>query len=206
MWNDCGMEITFLPQCSQQEIKVTMNAYLPVKHQICPGVYVVSAIYQFDCSIKEFDIPFILHLQHCVKLQSSEDCQKMCFISQHGNSISSIKDGNCMKGSYYSTVHLKKFCTKYIIWSQEINNQAIQIRVVEFPDDNESSNNHTTQQSSSSKSSCNNEKEQEQNDSVSLCYEWMLALPQNHLALEKWNGMFCAYVKLAAMRAVSMHI
>ena len=198
------MELTFLPECSQQQIEVTMNAYLPIKNQIRPGVCIVSAIYQFDCNIKKFDIPFILHLQHCVNLQSSEDCQKMCVISQHGDSTS-IEDGSFISGSYYSTLYLNTFCTKYIIWSQEENNQAIQINVVEMPDKNEQSGSHNTEQSSSSTSPCNGENEQKQSDSLSLCYEWMLALPQNHLTLKKWNGMFCVYVKLAAMRTVSIH-
>ena len=178
-----------------------MNAYLPIKNRICPGVYIVSAIYKFDCNIENFDIPFTLHLQHCVNLQSSEDCQKMCVVSQHGDGTN-IKDGNFISGSHYSTLRLNKFCTKYIIWSEERNNQAINIHIVEFPIHNEPNCFHNGQQFSSSALSYNLEKEQEQSESPPLCYEWMLALPKNHLKLSNWKGTFCVYVKLAAMRKV----
>ena len=78
----------------------------------------MSAIYKFDCNVELFDKPFTLRVKHCVKLQSSEDCHKMWFISQNGVSID-VERGNFEIGNYYGTLHLNRFCTKYICWSQK---------------------------------------------------------------------------------------
>ena len=118
MWKNCGLAINFPPKCSQQHIKLTTNTFLPVENEVYPGVHIVSAVYQFDCNIERFNKPFILRLQHCVKLQSPEDCQKMRFIVlQDGSNY--VKYGSFEVGKCYGIVHLNRFCHIFIIWIDE---------------------------------------------------------------------------------------
>ena len=202
-WNDCGMELTFYPDHSMGNIEVTMSAFLPIRKEIYPGVYVVSAIYQFDCNIKSFDIPFSLHLQHCVNLHSSEDIQKMYFISQQSDSDSyhiNIQNGIFKNESYYGTLYLNSFCTLYIVWSQKENFQAAPINIVKMNIDHS----ETASDIIKNVTSCYMDNEQEISKPLPWSYEWMLALPKDHHSLENWNGIFSVYVKLAALRKVSI--
>ena len=231
VWNDCGLELTFPPKCSQQNIHVTLSAFLPIRREVQPGVYIVSAVYQFKCNVTHFDVPIILRLQHCVNLQSEEDCHKIWFVSQHGGSITIKQHGIFKIENYYGTLILNSFCTKYIIWSQKRNYQGAPIRIVILPDsqnyrsyeveitsshvsnDSESapdashdghkhsSSHHHSFSTSVDNNSCNSKKEQE----LPWGYEWMLALPKDHLKLTKWNGIYTVYINLAAWRKVHKH-
>ena len=109
VWNSCGLELTFPPKCSKQNIEITMSALLPVRNEVHPGVYMVSAVFKFHCNVKKFDKDFTLHLQHCINIKSSEDCHNMCFIIQHGNA-SDIKYGHFEAGDSYGSIALNKFC------------------------------------------------------------------------------------------------
>ena len=223
VWNDCGLELTFPPKCSQQNIQVTMSASLPIAQEVHPGVYIVSAVYKFDCNIKTFDIPFILHLQHCVKLQSADDCHKMRFISQHGDKID-IKHGNFEVDNCYGTLNLNRFCTEYVTWSKDY--QEAQVHEVVSPHQNDCNSEscsvniaggdsseittdvfsasplNSSSTSSVDVSSYNTEKEQEQFESPPFRYEWMLALPKDHFKLTTWNGIYSVYIKLQQWRKV----
>ena len=136
IWSDCGLELTFPPNCSQQIIQVTMSTFLPTKQEIHPGVYIVSAVYKFDCTVKQFDLPFTLRLQHCVKLQSPEDCIKMQFVSQDGDNVD-IAHGYFEVGNYYGTLTLNTFCTKYVTYSKEENHQNISTNQGVSPNQND---------------------------------------------------------------------
>lgn len=232
-WSDCGLELIFPPKCSQKMIKVSMSAFLPLRIEVYPGVYIVSAVYQFKCNIKHFDIPIILRLQHCVKLKSSEDCHKMWFASQCGDSID-IKHGNFDIGNSYGTLNLNRFCKKCIISSQKKSNKVKPIRIASLPkqnvqskkkdstkvtcshmtnspkhvpdashDDHESSGGQYCSSSSIDSFPCISRREQEQIEKQ-WGYEWMLALPKDHSKLDKWNGIYSVYIKLAAWRKVSI--
>ena len=98
---------------------------------VYPGIHIVSAVYQFHCNIERFDKNFTLRLQHCVKLQSAEDCRKMCFIIQHGGN--SIKYGCFKVGSSQGTVTLSSFCCIYIGWISHLW-KSIQIEIVSEDD------------------------------------------------------------------------
>ena len=229
VWNDCGLELTFPPKCSQKNIQVTMSASLPITQEVHPGVYIVSAVYKFDCNIKHFDIPFILRLQHCVKLQSSVDCHKMRFISQHGDKTDIIH-GDFEVDNCYGALNLNRFCAKCITYSKEENYREAQVHEVvsqhqndcnsesfsvniasghsngssEITSDVSSASQHNNSSTSSvDVTSCNTEKEQEQIESPPLRYEWMLALPKNHFKLTTWNGIYSVYIKLPAWRKVN---
>jgi len=96
-----------------------MSTFLPIQSELHPGLHIVSAVYQFRCNIEKFDKAFTLHLQHCIELQSSEDCCKMRFIIQHdGNN--DMKYGHFEVGNSYGTVSLNKFCNIFIIWILEL--------------------------------------------------------------------------------------
>ena len=141
VWDDCGLEINFPPQCSQQHIQVTMSTLLPIKNEVHPTVHIVSAVYQFNCNIKRFDKAFTLRLQHCIELQSPEDCQKMRFIIQHGGN-NGVKYGHFEVGNSYGTVNLHKFCRVFIVWICELwnNIRTIIVPVTDDQDDNENNN------------------------------------------------------------------
>ena len=82
-------------------------------------MHIVSAVYQFNCNIQRFDKAFTLRLQHCIEIQSQEDCQKMRFIIQHGGS-NDVKYGHFVVGNSYGTVNLHKFCHVFIVWVREL--------------------------------------------------------------------------------------
>lgn len=129
VWNDCGLELTFPPKCSQQNIKVTMSTFLPIRNEVHSGVLIVSAVYRFSCNVKHFDKPFTLCLQHCINLQSSKDCHKMFFVTQHDDRID-ISCGRFEVGTFHGTLNLNKFCIKYICWSCKGKYPGIPVRVV----------------------------------------------------------------------------
>lgn len=136
VWNDCGLELTFPPKCSRQNIEITMTALLPVRNEVHPGVYIVSAVFKFHCNVKKFDKDFTLHLQHCINLKSSEDCHNMCFIIQHGDA-SDIKYGHFEAGNSYGSIVLNTFCCISVAWIHEffrnLNFQMIVVPGLELP-------------------------------------------------------------------------
>ena len=148
--NDCGLEINFLPNCSQQQVQLTINIFLPVENEVYPGAHIVSAVYQFKCNVKRFDKQFTLRLQHCVKLQSPNDCQKMRFIIMQDGS-SNIKYGSFEAGESYETVALNRFCHIFIIWISEPW-KNIRIIVLPLSSDQDSSQQVPSSWSSSSDS------------------------------------------------------
>ena len=119
VWNDHGLEIYFPSRCSQRHVQVAASTFLPIKNEIYPGTHIVSAVYQFNCDIERFDKKFTLCLQHCVKLQSPEDCQKMCFVVVQDDR-SDIKYGHFDIGKSYGTVTLDRFCHIFIAWVHEL--------------------------------------------------------------------------------------
>ena len=115
LWNDHGLEIYFPSRCSQQRVQVAVSTFLPIKNEVYPGTHIVSAVYQFNCDTERFDKAFTLHMQHCVELQSPEDCQKVCFVVvQDGRSY--VKYGHFEVGKSYGTVTLDRFCYIFIVW------------------------------------------------------------------------------------------
>ena len=134
MWDDCGLELNFPPDCSEQQIEISISAFVPIRNVVFPGVHIVSAVYQFHCNIKRFDKKFTLHLQHCVKLESAEDCHKMCFIIQHDDN--EMKYGHFEVGSSQGTVNLNRFCCVYIGWISQLW-RSIQIQAL--PDSHDQS-------------------------------------------------------------------
>lgn len=126
VWSDCGMELNFPADCSQQQIEISISAFLPIRNVVYPGVHIVSAVYQFHCNVEKFDKKFTLCLEHCVKLQSADDCNKMCFIIQHGGN--NMKYGRFEVGNSHGTVNLDRFCCVYISWISELW-KSIQVEI-----------------------------------------------------------------------------
>ena len=214
VWSDCGLEINFPPKCSQEHIQVSTNTFLPVENEIYPGVHIVSAVCQFDCNIKRFDKAFTLRLQHCVKLQSPEDCQKMRFIEMQDDS-NDVKYGSFKAGISYGTVTLNKFCRIFIIWigepwkniriivlplssdqdsSQQVpsnsGSQAYSVQLsIPHTDHRGSSQSASGQQCDSSQSVAPNS-----NTSPAYHYEAMIGLPRDHHQLNDWSGFYSIYV------------
>ena len=126
----------------QRNIEITISALLPIKTEVCPGIYLVSTVFKFHCNVKKFDKAFTLSLQHCINLQSVEDCHRMCFIVQHGNT-SDIKHGQFEVQGSYGSIALNTFCCISIAWMTEmwrnVNLQMMVIPVSETPDDQSNS-------------------------------------------------------------------
>ena len=187
----------------------------------------MSAVYQFDCNIQRFDKAFTLRLQHCVKLQSPEDCQKMRFVIQHDDS-NDMKYGCFEAGKSYGTVKLNRFCHIYIIW---IHEQRKYIRVVVLPlsDDKDNSSSSSSQQSNSGSYSVepstlqtdqrgNSQSSDDQqssdssvpvntdvvdsDDSPPYEYEAMFCLPKDHCESLNWRGVYSIYSILGEWRLV----
>ena len=119
VWKDCGLRINFPSRCSQQHVGVTVSTFLPIKNEIYPGVYIVSAVYQFNCDIERFDKMFTLHLQHFVKLKSPEDCEKMHFVVVQDDNSDVKYGGHFETGKSYGTVTLDRFCYIFIGWFRD---------------------------------------------------------------------------------------
>lgn len=116
-WNDYGLALTFPPNCVQQNVDISVSALLPLKNEIHPGIYIVSDVFKFYCNVKKFNNAFTLRLRHCVNLQSPEDCHKICFIIQHGDTTESdMKCGYFEVGNPCGTIKLKSFSLVFIAW------------------------------------------------------------------------------------------
>ena len=226
VWNDCGLEINFPPKCSQQQVQVTTNIFLPIKNEVYPGVHIVSAVCRFNCNIKRFDKQFSLRLQHCIKLQSPEDCQKMRFIVMQDGS-NDVKYGSFEAGKSYGTVALNKFCHIFIIW---IGEPWKNIRVIVLPlsSDQDSSqqvpsswssdsgsqaysvelSSSNTDHRGSSQSASGQQYDSSQsvpsntNTSPAYKYEAMIGLPKDHRQLDSWSGFYSIYVNYGTWRKV----
>ena len=220
-WNDCGLAINFPPKCSQQHIQVITNIFLPAENEVYPGVHIVSAVYQFKSDIKWFDKPFTLRLQHCIKLQSPEDCQNMRFIVVQDGS-NDVKYGHFEAGKSYGTVTLNKFCYLFIVWIPELWKN---IRIVVLPlsgdqDDSsqqvpsdsqeysvELSTPHTNYRRNSQSSSAQQHDSSESgppnsNASPPYKYEAMIGLPKDHHQLNGWSCFYSIYVNYGSWRKV----
>ena len=185
----------------------------------------MSAVYQFNCNIQRFDKAFTLCLQHCVKLQSPEDCQKMRFVIQHGDS-NDMKYGCFEAGKSYGTVKLNRFSYIFIVWIHELWKY---IRVVVQPDDRDNPSLSSSQQSSSGSHSevpstsqidqkGNSQSADDRQSSDSSVpsnanvvdsagsppyeYEAMLCLPKDHCELQNWTGVYSIYPTLGEWRLV----
>ena len=194
-----------------------------------PGMHIVSAVYQFNCNIKRFDKAFTLRLQHCIKLQSPEDCQKMRFVIQHDDS-NDMKYGCFEAGQSYGTVKLNRFCHIFIIM---IHDPWKNIHVIVLPlSGNEGNSSPSSIQQSTSASVEHSTSQTDQRGisqsaddrqssvesvptntnvgdfttagSTPYKYEAMFCLPKNHLQLLDWRGAYSIYNKLKEWRDVRM--
>ena len=217
----------FPPKCSQQHIQVTTSNFLPIKNKVHPGMHIVSAVYQFNCNIKRFDKAFTLRLQHCIKLQSPEDCQRMRFVIQHDDS-NDMKYGCFEAGQSYGTIKLNRFCHVFIILIQE---PWKNIRVIVLPlsgDEDDSSPSsiqqssgasleHSTLQTNQGGISQSADDQQSSvplnanvgdfttTDSTPYQYEAMFCLPNNYWELETWKGAYSIYYKLGEWKHVGIY-
>lgn len=199
-WKDCGLKINFPSQCSQQHVQVAVSAFLPINNEVHPGVYIVSAVYKFHCNIKRFDKPFTLRLQHCIELQSMENCYKMYFIVQHeGDNI--MKYGHFEPGYSYGTVTLKQFCRIFIIWVRKLWKN---ICAVIFPSLDDQGHSSLEESSNQQSSTCT--ENVSQSDHPVYKYEAMLGLPSDHFGLTDWSSVYAIYVKLGEWTKVCMYI
>ena len=226
-WDDCGLVINFPPKCSQQHIQVITNAFLPVENEVYPGVHIVSAVCQLDCNIKRFDKPITLLLEHCIKLQSPEDCQKMRFIVMQDGS-NDVKYGSFEAGKSYGAITLNKFCHIFIIWigepwknirmiilplsgdqddpSQQVastwsSNSGSQAYSVEL---SSSSTDHrgSSQSASGQQHDFSESMPVNSNASPAYKYEAMIGLPKDHRQLNDWSGFYSIYVDYGTWRKV----
>ena len=130
-------------------------------------MHIVSAVYQFNCNIKRFDKAFTLHLEHCIKLQSPEDCQKMCFIIQHDDS-NDMKYGHFEVGNSYGTVNLNRFSRIFIVWVNELWRNICTIVLPATDQDNTSLQVSGNQQSSTRSEAHSEEVYTSQTDHITL--------------------------------------
>ena len=191
-------------------------------------MHIVSAVYQFNnCNIKRFDKAFTLRLQHCIKLRSPEDCQRMRFVIHHDDS-NDMKYGCFEAGQCYGTIKLNRFCHVFIILIQE---PWKNIRVIILPlsvDEGNSSLSSIQQSSSGTGTSVEHSTSQTDERGISQSaddqqssvppntsvgdltttdsppyeYEAMFCLPQNHCQLLDWKGFYSIYKNLGEWRDV----
>lgn len=223
-WDDCGLAINFPPKCSQQHIQVRANTFLPIENEVYPGIHIVSAVYQLKCDIERFDKPITVFLQHCIKLQSPEDCEKMRFIViQDGTGSNDVKYGKFEVGKSYGAITLNKFCHIFIIWSEPWKNICIIVLPLSGDQDDSSqqvpsvsqaysvklSTPHTDPRRSSQSANgqqCDSTEPGPTNSNTSPAYKYeaMICLPKDHRQLNDWNGFYSIYVNHGTWRRVCM--
>ena len=227
VWKDHGLEVNFPPKCSQQLVQVTTNTFLPIKNEVYPGVHFVSAVYQFNCNIERFDKPFTLCLQHCVKLQSPEDCQKMRFIVVEDGS-SFVKYGNFEVGKSYGTVTLERFCYIFTVWIRELwrkfcitvlgqdnssqqalsnqsnnsSNISVVVHSIESQADYTGSPQSVIRQQLGSTEVVSGVVDFNHVTSPPYKYEAMIGLPKDHCNLTEWSGYYSIYYDYGTWRQV----
>ena len=227
LWKDHGLEIYFPSRCSQLHVQVAASTFLPIKNELYPGTHIVSAVYQFICNVERFDKAFTLHLQHCVKLQSPEDCQKMCFVVVQ-DGCSDIKYGYFEVGKPYGTVTLDRFCRIFIAWVHELW-KTICIAVLSLLSDQENSspqihassdyqsNNNTLNSVEEHVEKCTTSQSDHTGSSPSVSpsfgmvdatsppykYEAMIGLPKDgHHSTNGWSSYYSIYYNYGTWRQV----
>ena len=187
-------------------------------------MHIVSAVYQFDCNIKRFDKAFTLRLQHCIKLRSPEDCERMRFVLHHDGS-NDMKYGCFEAGQSYGTVKLNRFCHIFVIF---INEPWRNICVIVLPISGYKGNSSLFSNQQSSGASVEHSPSQTNQrgisqladdqqssvppnasvgvfttaDSTPYGYEAMFCLPKNHCKLLDWKGAYAIYNNLGEWRDV----
>ena len=164
-------------------------------------MHIVSAVYQFNCNIQRFDKAFTLCLQHCIKLQSPEDCQKMRFVIQHGDS-NDMKYGCFEAGKSYGTVKLNRFSYIFIVWIHELW-KYIRVEVPSTSQIDQKGNSPSADDRQSSDSSVpSNANVVDSAGSPPFKYEAMFCLPKDHCELQNWTGVYSIYFALEEWRLV----
>ena len=187
-------------------------------------MHIVSAVYQFNCNVERFDKAFTLRLQHCIKLQSPEDCQKMRFVIQHDDS-NDMKYGCFEAGKSYGTVKLNRFCHVFIIWIHEPwKNIGVIVLPLSGGEDNSSPSSIQQSTSTSLEHSGSQTDQrgisQSANDQQSSIppnasvgdfttanstpyrYKAMFCLPRDHCQLLDWRGAYSIYYNLGEWKHV----
>ena len=231
VWKDYGLELVFPANCSQQIIHVNVSSFLPVCSELCPGVHIVSSVYHLDCSIKHFDKAVTLYIQHCVNLWSAKDCQKMCFIVQHGNDTQRVT-GIFNPYDSYGMLKVNNFCYIFIVWEAEggINIRPLHLSINPYASSTDHANigqQETSSSSSSDHSSSaeliaqvhssssqvkgqqqlqltNDNSAAAQDNSPPCKYEEMLVVPSYRSSMinKDWCGLFSLYRSLDGWRSV----
>ena len=110
-----------------------------------PGVYIGSAVCKFHCNVDRFDKDITLHLQHYIRLKSSEDCHKMCFIVCHGD-IGYMKYGHFEVGCAFGIIKLNELSCVCIAWTADFQKSiSIHMKVLPPIDILDSQNNFFSQ-------------------------------------------------------------
>ncbi|XP_065915423.1 uncharacterized protein [Dysidea avara] len=235
VWREHGLQLYLPANCARKRILVTVSSYIPFKSQPSPGVHIVSSIYHLRTNIKQFSNFVTLHLQHCVKLKSEEDCQKMCFIIHNKDGKTTV-DGKFHIGHSYGTIEVTKFCYIYIAWEAErginirpLNDQqedGVQEDANSGPLNNGSSEEPSHPSSAGGQQNSSNgdhgndglmlkpSTSMESNKSLAeeagptYVYEDMLAVPSNRLSItnKSWNGIYSIYRNLEGWRSFSIEV
>ena len=232
VWKDYGLQLYLPTNCAQKRILVTMSSYIPMKSQLSPGAHIVSSIYYLRTNIKQFNNFVTLHLQHCVKLKTEEDCQKMCFVI-HNEDRKTTVDGKFHIGHTYGTIEVTSFCYIYTVWKTDRG-------IIRKPPNDQQGDRVQKDATNSSPSNSGNSKEpshppgpqnstnggqsnddlkskpststgiDESNKSLAeeagptYIYEEMLVVPSKRLSLidKSWNGIYSIYRNLEGWRSV----
>ena len=232
VWREHGLQLYLPANCAHRRVVVTMNSYVPHRSQLNSKVHIVSSIYYLQTNIKQFSTAVTLHLQHCVKLKTEEDCQKMYYII-HDNDNTTTANGQFHIGHSYGTIEMTSFCYVYIVWKTEggivirsHNDYQQEDGIPEGTANLNLSQNSNLETSShppsegpqnstnSQKDDCNLPSEcyptpdesnvEESPTGPTFVYEEMLVVPSNRLSLvdKNWNGAYLIYRNLEGWRLV----
>jgi len=210
IWKNYGLQAYLPANCSNLLLQVAVSSYLPFNSQLRPGAHIVSSIYHLQANVKQFDNAITLYVQHCVKLNSEEDCKKMYFVKQHENDLNFF-DGKFTVGGSYGIIEVTNFCNVYIVYEAEKSMRALYGMQSDVVQDQPSGTSPTSPsidlplQSSTIQnddSECANA-----NTGItfpSYAYEGMLVVPSSRFSIvdKDWNGVYSIYPKLEGWKKV----
>ena len=106
MWEGHDFTITLPPDCADERVNITLEAYLPSSTQ---EHGLVSAVFNITTNIKRFKKPITIRFPHWVNVKSGQDNNTLHFLICHNDSCE-IKNGYFENEESFGSINLSEFC------------------------------------------------------------------------------------------------
>ena len=110
LWEGHDFAMSLPPGCADENITISLQAYLPSSTQEHP---LGSAVFDVTTNIKKFKKPITICFPHCLKVGSEKDKEKLRFVIFHDDSYE-YKKGYFEIGKSFGSIEIEK-CSKFSI-------------------------------------------------------------------------------------------